>query len=213
MLDILVWPIAAAPLVYLAASWKNVPETVPLHFKFDGTPDRFGNKNELIVASAILAAIAAGIYLLMKHIHKIDPKKYAAENKDRMQRMGFATSIFLSVINVVIIYSAVAGELKFDMRFVLAGIGILFCILGNYMHTLKPNYFAGLRLPWTLNDEENWRRTHLLAGKLWFGGGLLLFVLCLLGNNTVAFVSFVVIILILTILPIVYSYKLYKAMR
>lgn len=213
MLDILVWPVILAPLVYLAISWSNIPETVALHFQLDGTPDRFGNKKELIAATAILAAVGLGVYLLLKNIYRIDPKKYAAENKERLQRMGFATAIFISVINAVIIYSAVAGKLKFDIRFVFGGIGALWCILGNYLHTIKPNYFAGFRLPWTLNNEENWRRTHLMAGKLWFGGGLLLFIICVLGNNTIAIVAFIVITLITTILPVVYSYKLYKASR
>ena len=50
--------------------------------------------------------------------------------------------------------------------------GLLFAFMGNLMHNIKPNYFAGVRTPWTLEDPDTWRATHRLAGKLWFGGGI-----------------------------------------
>ena len=73
--------------------------------------------------------------------------------------------------------------MEIGMRYVFAGVGLLLCLIGNYMHTIKPNYFAGLRLPWTLNNEDNWRKTHLLAGKLWFVGGLVIAILCLTASG------------------------------
>jgi uncharacterized membrane protein len=78
------------------------------------------------------------------------------------------------------------------------------------MHTIKPNYFAGIRVPWTLNNEENWRKTHLLAGKLWFAGGLVLAVLCLLLPDTPALIVFFTATMILVIIPVIYSYRLYQ---
>jgi len=82
--------------------------------------------------------------------------------------------------------------------------------MGNYMHTIKPNYFAGLRLPWTLNNEDNWRKTHLLAGKLWFIGGLVIAILCLVVPGTAAIVLFFIATIVLILVPVIYSYRLYK---
>src|SRR4029450_677673 len=156
----IVWGIILIPAVYLTNVWKNLPETVVTHFDLRGQPDRLGNKNDLIETSIILIIANAIVYLLLSNIYRIDPKRYAAENKRRLQRIGFAVSVFMSGVLCYIIYNASHGKINFSMRLLLAGIGLLFALIGNYMHTIKPNYFAGFRLPWTLESEDNWRQTH-----------------------------------------------------
>ena len=54
------------------------------------------------------------------------------------------------------------------------GIGVLFMIIGNYLPKCKQNYTMGIKLPWTLDDEENWNRTHRFAGFLWVAGGVVI---------------------------------------
>jgi uncharacterized membrane protein len=75
---------------------------------------------------------------------------------------------------------------------------------------MKPNYVAGFRLPWTLKNEDNWRRTHHIAGRLWFGGGLLGALLFLLLSFKFAVISVIVLFSILVLWPAIYSYRLYK---
>ena len=206
----LIWLVGLVPGIYLATTWKSLPEEVAMHFNLHGDPDRYGNKTELLLVVALLCLVSVGIFFLLSNIYKIDPKRYAAENKDRLQRMGFAIGVFLSAICCVIIYSTIKGSAVFGMRYIFVGVGLLFCLMGNYMHNIKPNYFAGFRLPWTLNDEENWRKTHLLGGKLWFAGGLVIAVLCLLLPDTVSLFIFFLVMIILVLIPIVYSYQIYK---
>jgi uncharacterized membrane protein len=98
----------------------------------------------------------------------------------------------------------------FSVRFLFISMGLLFAIIGNYMNNLKPNWFAGLRLPWTLENEDNWRRTHQLASKLWFAGGLLMALCGLLLPFKAAFTALIIIGLIIVIVPGVYSYRIYK---
>jgi len=89
-------------------------------------------------------------------------------------------------------------------------VGLLFAVVGNYMYNIKPNYFAGIRLPWTLENEDNWKKTHMLAGKLWFAGGLLVALTALFLPDKIALIFTFSIIILLTIIPTVYSYRLYK---
>ena len=206
----LIWPIALVPLVYLLSIWQGLPEEMAMHFDLKGNPDRYGNKSELLIMAAALSAMSILIYFVLSNIYKIDPKKYAADNKDRLHRMGFAIAIFIVALTCFIIYSTSKGNMRMSMRYIFAGIGLLLCLIGNYMHTIKPNYFAGLRLPWTLNNEDNWRKTHLLAGKLWFIGGLVIAILCLLVPGTAAIVLFFIATIVLILVPVVYSYRLYK---
>jgi len=209
----IVWVIILIPAVYLAIVWKNLPETVATHFDLRGQPDRIGSKNELINTSIILIIVNAIVYLILTNIYRIDPKRYAAENKSRLQRIGFAVSVFMSGVLCYIIYNASHGKINFSMRLLLAGIGLLFALIGNYMHTIKPNYFAGFRLPWTLENEDNWRQTHLLGGKLWFIGGIAIAVICLILPPTASLVAFYTIMIVVVIIPAVYSYRLYKKQK
>jgi uncharacterized membrane protein len=208
---IFIWLVALAPLIYLALVWQNLPETIAMHFDIEGKADRYGNKKELMVMVIVLSVMCAGIFFLLSNIYKIDPKRYAAENKDRLKRMGFIISIFLSAMTCFIIYSSVHEGFEIGVRYVFAGVGLLLSVLGNYMHTIKPNYFAGFRVPWTLNNEENWRKTHLLGGKLWFVGGLFIALLCLFLPNKLAAIAFFVFITAMVLIPLVYSYRLYRA--
>ena len=160
--------------------------------------------------TAALSAMSILIYFGLSNIYKIDPKKYAADNKDRLQRMGFAVAVFIIALTCFIIYSTSKGNMRMSMRYIFAGVGLLLCLMGNYMHTIKPNYFAGLRLPWTLNNEDNWRRTHLLAGKVWFIGGLVIAILCLIVPDTAAIILFFIATIILILVPVIYSYRLYR---
>ncbi|MDP9040747.1 MAG: SdpI family protein, partial [Bacteroidota bacterium] len=102
---------------------------------------------------------------------------------------------------------------KFSSRFILAGAGLLFAFIGNYMHNIKPNYFAGFRLPWTLENEENWKKTHALAGKLWFVGGIFISVICLLLPPKPSIAAFYTIMIVITLIPCVYSYRLYRKQK
>ena len=203
-------PVLAIPGIYLALVWNRLPEKVAMHFDLSGNPDRFGNKQELVGTVAILAGVSLLVYFLLTNIYRIDPKKYAAENKDRLQRIAFAVIVFLSAIVCIIIYSAVQGNIRFSTGIIFSITGLLFAVIGNYLPNLKPNYFAGLRLPWTLENEDNWRRTHALAGKLWFAGGLFLALACLLLPSLAATAVFFSVTIAITLIPIIYSYRLYR---
>jgi len=90
---------------------------------------------------------------------------------------------------------------------------LMLAIVGNYIYNIKPNYFAGIRLPWTLNNDENWKRTHLLGGKLLFGGGLLIAVFCLFAPFMLSMITLFVVLSVVILITCVYSYRLYKKLN
>jgi uncharacterized membrane protein len=213
IIKILIWPIIVIPAVYLAIIWNKLPDQVALHFNLKGNADRFGSKNELLITVIALTFFNAVIYLILTNIYRIDPKKYAADNKDRLRRMAFGIALFLSALLCMILFSSVNGNISFNTGFVLSGVGLLFAFMGNYMHNIKPNYFAGFRLPWTLENEDNWKKTHALAGKLWFGGGLILAIICLFLTPVTAFIIFFIIMIVITLIPIIFSFRYYKQQK
>ena len=209
----IVWLFIIAPAIYLAIVWNTLPATIAMHFNLKGDIDRYGTKNELATMILILIAVNTVIYLLLLQVYRIDPKRYAVENKGRLFRIAFAVAVFTSAVLCLVIYSSVHGNIKFTMRFILAGAGLLLAVVGNYIYNIKPNYFAGIRLPWTLNNDENWRRTHLLGGKLLFGGGLLIAVICLFTPFLFSMITLFTILLLVIMTTCIYSYRLYKKMN
>lgn len=206
----LVWPLMAVPAVYLAIVWKKLPDQVAMHFDIKGHPDRYGSRSELITTIIILTVTNVLVYLILTNIWRIDPKKYAAENKNRIAAIGFATVVLLSAVMCLVIFSASNGNIRFRTGIIFSGVGLFFAILGNYLPNMKPNYFAGFRLPWTLENEDNWRKTHQLAGKLWFAGGLFLAATCMFLPSDRGIILFFVVMIIITLIPIIYSYRLYR---
>jgi len=207
------WLIIIAPPVYLFIVWNKLPEKIAMHFSLKGVPNGYGSKNDMILVTILLTGVATAIFLLLPLAYKIDTKKTAVENKATLLRLAFAITLFVSFVSCLIINGATMANTGLNIRLVFGGIGLLFCIIGNYMHNIKPNYFAGLRLPWTLENEENWKKTHLLAGKLFFAGGLLIAIICLLTPLIISIILFVIITITITIIPGVYSYRLYKKQK
>ena len=205
-----VWIVILLPVIFLAIVWNKLPEKIAMHFDFQGNADKYDSKNEFLLFMGIMFIVSIGIYFLLTNIYRIDPKRNAAENKGRLQKIAFALVVFLSAIECLVIYIATEGSLKLNIRFLLALMGVFWAVIGNYMNNLKPNYFAGFRLPWTLENEDNWRYTHHIASKLWFAGGLLITVICIFTSTIVSLISVFAILLTATVIPIIYSYRFYK---
>jgi len=208
-----IWLFIIGPAVYLTIVWNSIPETIAMHFNLKGEPDRYGNKNELITMTIILTAVNIAVYLLLPQVYRIDPKRYAAENKSRLHRIAFAASVFIAAVLCLLIYTSVHENIKTSGRFITVGLGLLFAVIGNYMHNIKPNYFAGIRLPWTLSNDENWKKTHLLGGKLMFGGGLFIAVISLFTSFLLSMIILFVIFTLVLLITCIYSYSLYKRLK
>jgi len=212
-LNRIVWVIIALPAVYLAIVWNKLPNKIAMHFDIHGNADQFDTKNEFLVFMGIMIAVSLGLYFMLTNIYRIDPKRYAAENKGRLQRIAFAVVAFLAVVECFVIYIGTQGSMKLNVRFLLALMGVFWAVIGNYMNNIKPNYFAGFRLPWTLENEDNWKHTHHLASKLWFAGGLVITAICIFTSTTVSIISTFSVLLVVTVIPIIYSYRFYKRQK
>jgi uncharacterized membrane protein len=206
----LIWLIMLLPLIYLAIVWRHIPQIVPMHYDLKGKVDDYGSKNDLLVMTAVLTGANMLVYLIILNVYKIDPKKYASQNRERLQRIGFSLSLYLATVSAMIIYVISTNHVNLTMKFVFISMGLLFALIGNNMYNLKPNYFAGMRLPWTLESEDNWRATHQLAGRLWFFGGFVIALLALLLNEQLGIYSTFFVVSVLILIPVIYSYRYYK---
>lgn len=200
----------AIPWIYLGIIWNDLPQTIPTHFGITGEPDKFGARNEILIVPAIFTAVGLLIYFILRNIHKIDPrKKYTASTSGVMSKLAVVIIIFLCAASLFVFYWTLKGKVE-GLSVLLCGMGLLFAYIGNLMYSIKPNYFAGFRVPWALENEENWRKTHQLASKIWFWGGIVLAIAALVLNLKLLAVVFISAIMIMTLIPVIYSYNLYR---
>jgi len=196
------WLIVAIPFIYLAYVWKDLPEKVPMHWNIKGEIDRWGEKQELILIPVLLPLLVYIIFLL---VPLIDPKRQITKMGSKYHNFKFILTLFMSVLALFIIYTA--KEVSFsNPNYIFIFIGLLFAVMGNFFKTIRPNYFIGIKTPWTLENETVWKETHQLAGKMWFVGGILIILCCLIFDKTLASIIFISVTLIITIIPVVFSY-------
>lgn len=199
--------IALIPFAWLAYFWPQIPDTVPTHFGTNG-PDAWGNKRSLYILAGVLSGTSIVVYFLMQFIHKIDPKRVNKESAAAFNKLAVGLILFMFVLNMLCLQMS-----AFDRRWesgLIALIGLLFAFLGNVMHSIKPNYLAGIRLPWTLSSDDNWRQTHRLAGKLWVAGGLIMAIAAFLLPLPAMAVVLPIVLTFLVAVPVVFSFRLYK---
>jgi len=197
------------PLLYLALVWKNIPAQTALHFDENLKPDRVGDKVYTIIPTLIIAVVAIGLYFIFRNIHRIDPKRNTETGQFVFHRLGIILAVFLTALNFITLLSVIDGIQLFD-KLLLPAMGLLFAVIGNYLHAIRPNYFAGIRLPWTLDNEVNWKRTHQLAGKIWFAGGLFITISTVFVPFLYAFKIVFVTVIIMVLIPSIYSFWLFK---
>ena len=199
--------LVCAPFVYAAFIWDELPERVATHFGIDGKPDAYGSKTQALIPIVILMVVGLGVYFLITNIEKVDPKRAKQASKDTFGKMAMLTLMLMSSISLYIVHSTLNSGTG-NFLFVL--MGLFFAAMGNLMHSVQPNYFVGLRLPWTLANDENWRKTHQLAGKLWFGGGLLIAVTSLFLSAQFSMIFMLGAITLMCLIPTVFSYRMFK---
>ena len=189
------------PILYLAINWSALPESMPIHFDAQGNPNGYGSR-------MVYVFMPIGLYFLMLVLPKIDPRKanYVVF-EGSYYRIRLIMAIFIGLIDSMVIWGVV-NKANAIHKFIPLTIFFLFMLIGNYMGNFRPNYFVGIKVPWTLNSDEVWVRTHKMAGKLWFWGSL--------AGMALYFVVpkpewvFVPLMVILVVVPIVYSYVIYQ---
>ena len=201
--------IVLIPFVYLAFLWNTLPEKVPTHWNYKGEIDRWGDKYSLIGLLFLLPVLT---YLLLLIIPKIDPKKRIGIMGGKYYQLKFIIVLLMSLLSLFILYLTKNQSIS-NPNLIFALIGILIVVMGNYFKVIQPNYFLGIRTPWTLENKEVWKSTHTFASKLWFIGGLLIIIGGIILPDEFFLVVFLSIIALIVIVPMVYSYFKFKEIK
>lgn len=205
------------PIILIIASvilgfyfYSVFPEQVPIHWNFKGEVDNYGSR---FVGAFIGPLVLAGLYLLFILIPLVDPRKEKYEQFAKIYKI-IRLLIMLAMFSVFLIasLSALGNNIRVEV-WVPAIIGFLFLVMGNYFGKIKPNWFMGIRTPWTLSNDEVWNKTHRLGGKLFMLFGIAMMLTPLLPYKESFWWTLLLPVLIVALVPVVYSYLLFRKLK
>ena len=189
------------PIVLAAVVYDGLPQQIAIHFDGAGNPDNYAPK---AMAAFGIPLLLAAINLYSNFRVTRDPKVENASSALRMLSKWLVP--ILSIILVpVTLFTAMGKQIPIVM-IASAIAGAAFVICGNYLPKCKRNYTIGIKLPWTLDNEDNWNRTHHFSGFVWVVGGFIV-----IANAFVRIPYLLIAVVIcLLLLPFLYSYLFYR---
>ncbi|MBZ9688960.1 SdpI family protein [Clostridium estertheticum] len=186
--------------------YPSLPNRVPIHWNSKGQVDGYGSK---FLGAFGVVLINLGIYLMFIVLPYIDPKRKNYEKfQSTYQYLKYLLIIFLLGVEVTALLIAKGVVVNTSIFIQILG-SLLLILLGNVMGRFKHNYFVGIKTPWTLANEEVWRKTHRMAAPLWVIGGIINILLTIVGIDFNG-ISNIIILTVIVIVPIVYSYIIYQ---
>ena len=181
--------------------WDRLPEQMATHWNAAGDIDGWTNKPFTVFGLPLILLAAQWLCVLGT---LADPKK--ENHPTKILHLVLWIIPVLSLVLGTITYATALGKAVRVEVIMPILIGLILAIIGNYMPKCKQNYTIGIKIPWTLNSEENWNRTHRFAGWLWTFSGIVVMLTGFFGG----FWIFLIIVLLMVLAPILYSYLLFR---
>lgn len=187
-----------------AILYPSLPEQIPTHWNARGEVDGYMKKPAGVL---IMPTMALFTYVIMKLIPIISPKGFRTDKFSDVFGVLQVTLVgFMSIVAILVLLEARGLNVRIN-EMIIAGVGLLFVIIGNYLGKVRKNFFIGIRTPWTLASDEVWNRTHRIGGRLFILSGVIIWIGALLRLSLIWTVSVAVG---LVLIPVVYSYFLYR---
>lgn len=192
------------PVILAVLLYNRLPEQIAIHFDASGAPDNYLPKALAVFGLPVLMAV---INLYTHFRIDNDPKSENASSE--LKQLGkWAVPLLSVIVMPITIFIALGAQIPIVL-IITAIVGVVIILCGNYLPKCRRNYTVGIKLPWTLDNEDNWNKTHRFAGFIWVIGGLA-FTSTAFFSTVYAMYIMLGIIILLVALPPVYSYAFYR---
>lgn len=190
------------PVILGIVLYSRLPDVIVTHWDGNGNPNGWQSK---FVGAIVFPGTLVIVNLIFPILLKIDPQHKNTDGK--VQRLLQWIIPLVSVFCSAVTLAAALGKAINVAMLAPMFLGFVFILIGNYLPKMGQSYTVGIKIPWTLHDEENWNKTHRMAGFLWVVGGI-----CMMLAGAVEQIRMLVFVImaILIIVPIGYSYFLYQ---
>ncbi|CAN5713523.1 SdpI family protein [soil metagenome] len=189
-----------------AAVYSELPDRVPTHWNMAGEVDGWMSRPW---GAFVLPGMLVGIFGIFQLLPRIDPR---AANYSKFRGtydvVVITAMLFMLGVHFIILATALGRNISVP-RIMPVGVGMLFIVLGNLMPRMRPNWFVGIRTPWTLSSDRVWERTHRIGGRLFVVAGVIIALTGLFapGLTETAMIGTVVAV---TVGVLAYSYFIWK---
>lgn len=199
--------ICLLPVILAVLVYSRLPEQIAVHFDASGKPDNYLPKALSVFGLPVLLA-AINLYTHFRIDN--DPKSENASSE--LKQLGkWAVPLLSVIVMPITIFIALGAQIPIVL-IITAIVGVVIIVCGNYLPKCRRNYTVGIKLPWTLDSEDNWNKTHRFAGFVWVTGGLAFTASAFFSSVYAMYIMAGIIILLVT-LPPVYSYAFYRKER
>jgi uncharacterized membrane protein len=203
------WIPAALIVTAVIASivvYPRLPENMPTHWSASGEVDGWSSR---LWGAWMLPLIMAAVWLFMRAIPHIDPRRANYEKFSGMyETLIVLVLAFMLVMHIVVLAAGTGAQVRID-RLVMPFVGVFIAAIGFLIPRAHPNWFVGIRTPWTLTSDLSWERTHRIGGPLFIVLGILMIAAGLIAPAQAIVVLVVAAIAIVAFL-FFYSYRVWK---
>jgi uncharacterized membrane protein len=194
-------------LALALATWPGAPDRIPVHWNFAGDVDRYGGRFEGLLLPPLLTLF---VYLAMLLLPRVDPgRANYASFWGRYAALRFAVVALIATFCAVTHLTLRGYAVSMGVVAPFA-VGLLFVAFGGILGKIRPNWFVGIRTPWTLSSKLAWDRTHRLGGYLFLACGLGLMLLTAVAPRLMPY-WFVGSVAATTLTLVLYSYLVWRA--
>ena len=204
---ILIVLLAVVALAVSLWAYPNLPEMVPSHWNLQGEVDGTMQRTTMVF---LLPGLMLFLGLLLLFIPTIDPLRSNVERfRGAFNWFIVGMTLFFLLMHVLTILAGLG--VSFNMTIVLIpAVSVVMIGIGFVLDKTKPNWFLGIRTPWTMSSPNVWEKTHRLGGLLFKIGGVVLLAGMAFSPQT-GFLLMIGLILAITLVTVVYSYFAYRA--
>ncbi len=192
------------PILVGVLLWNRLPEQMAIHWGISGDADGF--------SARALAVFVPPLFMFAMHLfsfYLVTRDKNNEKQSGKVLGMILWICPLMSLYTGAVIYTTAFG-MEFDMsRGMLAVLGLMFLVFGNYLPKCQMNHTVGVRIPWVYTSEENWERTHRVTGKLWFACGFVCLLVAFLPSPAIPYILLAILIP-MALVPVIYSYRFYR---
>ena len=205
--------IVVAAFVASAVVYPRLPDRMPTHWELSphppgSVPTPNGWSGRLWGAFGI-PILLLGMWALMKILPRIDPRgSNYAKFGGAFEAIIISLMLFMLGMHFAVLRAALGYPVQID-RVVPIGVGLLLIVIGNLLPRARPNWFVGIRTPWTLSSDRVWEKTHRFGGRVFVAGGILITITALLWVPWAHVVLFAAMVLIASSV-LIYSYIEWK---
>ena len=224
MIKRLMWIISFIALAGTGIVLQFLPDSVPMHYDIAGNIDRWGSKNEKFIFPVLIIAISLFWTLFIRYYEKkasrsTDEKEIsgARSNAKVLSIVGLSMAVMFTAEHAFSLYgsyveardnatnaSVNTGKIPFIL------LGLMLIIIGNFMTKTRINSAVGLRISWSMYNDNTWRKSNFFAAIAIMITGVLMIIISVFIENALALAAITVgLITLASILSVIYAHKVY----